>query len=118
MQELVQYFIINKDLKMSPGKVAAQVAHVATMITVDFLNEHASKTLEEKEIFNKWYHSNMKKVTLKANQLEMESFVQQGFYFIKDNGLTEIPKGSLTVVGLPPMNKQDAQRYVKKLSLY
>ena len=27
----VQYFIINKDLGMSPGKIAAQIAHAAEM---------------------------------------------------------------------------------------
>ena len=30
MEELVQYIVVNKDLGMSSGKIAAQVGHVCT----------------------------------------------------------------------------------------
>ena len=36
--ELIMYFIINKDLNMSPGKIAAQVAHAAVEETIYIKN--------------------------------------------------------------------------------
>lgn len=36
--ELVQYYIVNKDLNMSAGKIAAQVAHVADDIADEIIS--------------------------------------------------------------------------------
>lgn len=114
---IVQYYIVNKELDMSIGKVAAQVAHVATISTEDLCNPNG-RFLEYAHEFNEWFTGDMKKIVLKGKQKDLEKLIDQGFYYIKDNGLTEIPAGSLTVVGLPPMKKSDAQKYVKRLQLF
>lgn len=107
--ELVQYYIVNKELNMSAGKLAAQVAHVATIIaTMKRFND----------TFHMWYQGNQKKIILKGSEKELNKLIEQGFYYIRDIGLTEIPENSLTVVGLPPMKRSEAQKYVKRLQLY
>lgn len=114
--EIVQYFVVNKELNMSPGKIAAQVAHVATISTSEIMNP-MSKNVIYGVWFYPWLNGNQKKIILKGKQKDLEKLIGEGFFYIKDNGLTEIPPGSLTVVGLPPMLKTDAQQYVKRLQL-
>ena len=38
MEELVQYIVVNKDLGMSSGKIAAQVGHVCTICSEYYLS--------------------------------------------------------------------------------
>ena len=108
MEELVQYYIVNKDLEMSKGKVSAQVAHVATIIAVDSCNYGD---------FKEWYNKDQKKIILQAHQKDLEKLIDKGFYYIRDNGLTEIPEDSLTVVGLGIMTRIEARQYTKRLQL-
>lgn len=114
--ELVQYFVVNKELEMSVGKIAAQVAHVATLATSDILSPIGRFSVYHHS-FLQWLAANQKKIILKGKQKDLEKLIGEGFFYIRDNGLTEIPAGSLTVVGLPPMKKSDAQKYVKRLQL-
>jgi peptidyl-tRNA hydrolase len=113
MDELIQYYVVNKDLNMSAGKIAGQVAHVATIIAEDMLSKSKSEIL-----FKEWLlKNNQKKIILRGKQKDLEKLVDQGFYYIKDIGLTEIPEGSLTCVGLGVMWKSEAQKYIKRLQL-
>lgn len=109
-KDLVQYFIVNKELKMSKGKVAAQVGHGATISTM---------ALGHLDYFKEWFNHDQKKVVLQGSQNEMFKIlanVLDSFQVI-DNGLTEIPEGSMTVVAMPPMERSEAQKYVKRLQL-
>ena len=108
--EIVEYFIINSELNLSKGKCAAQVAHVATIIAVEYSNN-------DNENFDKWYSLDQKKIILRGKQKDLEKLIEQGFYYIRDNGLTECEKNSLTAVGLPPMLRSEAKKYVKRLQL-
>jgi peptidyl-tRNA hydrolase, PTH2 family len=109
-EELVQYFIVNQDVRMSAGKLAVQVAHVATQIAVEY---GADAT------FQKWHSSALhKKIVLQGKEVELRSLIDYGFVATRDAGLTEIPVGTLTVVGLPPMKRSDARQYVKRFQLY
>lgn len=109
--EIVQYYVVNKELNMSTGKIAVQVAHVAIMIALDGGNGKIPK-------FHDWYTNyDQKKIILKGKQKDLEKLIKQGFYYVRDLGLTEIEEGSLTVVGLYPMWKSEAQKYVKRLQL-
>ena len=112
--ELIQYFIVNQELNMSPGKIAAQVAHVATFITYyESYNPNPKCVL-----FQQWFNNYaQKKIILRGKQKDLEKLVNQDFYYIRDNGLTEITHGSLTCVGLGVMWKSKAQKYVKRLQL-
>jgi len=112
---LVQYYVVNSELNMSKGKVSAQVAHVATIIAYD--NLYNCQNGYEHVNFIKWYNSDQKKIILRGKQKDLEKLVKEGFYFIRDNGLTEVTHGSLTCVSLGVMWKSEAQKYVKRLQL-
>lgn len=113
-EELIEYFVVNSDLSMSAGKMSAQVAHVATIIAI----KHGVPDRPDFQSFWDWYYTDQKKIILRGKQKDLEKLVEKGFDHIRDNGLTEIPKGSLTCVGLPPMTRAEAQKHIKRLQLY
>ena len=108
MDEIVQYFVINKELNMSRGKTAAQVAHVATKIALKYQND---------ENFYNWFEGSQTKIVLEAKEKELHKLIQMGFEYVLDEGRTEITPNSLTVVGLNPMNKEEAKKYIKRFQL-
>lgn len=113
--ELIQYFVVNKDLNMSTGKIAGQVAHVETEI-IRYLENKSSD--EEYSNYGRWYYdNNQTKVILKAKEKDLLKLIDQGWFFIHDNGKTEIPEGSLTVVGCLPNYKDKLQKLVKRFQL-
>lgn len=105
--ELILYFVVNKDLNMSGPKISIQTAHVASIITYKQKGE---------EIFEEWYNNGIsKKVALGAHEKYLLKLVNQGFVYIKDLGFTEVPPNSLTCVGIGPMKRSEAKKYVKRL---
>lgn len=106
--ELIQYYIVNSELNMSVGKIAGQVSHVATNI---------ANLCHNMNNFKRWFHNGQKKIILRGKEKDLLKLKEQGFHYILDNGLTEIPKDSLTCVGLGVMWKSEAQQYVKRLQL-
>jgi peptidyl-tRNA hydrolase, PTH2 family len=115
-RDLVQYFIVNKELNMSKGKTAAQVAHAATLSTLTMMSTD-SPFQDRQEDFVEWVQTGMKKIVLKGKTGELEKLEGDGYFSIHDSGLTEIKEGSLTVVALPPMEKFEAKEIVGHLTL-
>jgi len=119
--ELIQYFIVNQELNMSPGKIASQCCHVAINITLDITDRIDNYRYKIDEILdiNQWLQNPSKRkiITLKGKQKDLDKLIKQGFNYTIDNGLTEVPKGSITVCGLPPMKRSEAQKYIKRLQL-
>ncbi|MFB5759065.1 aminoacyl-tRNA hydrolase [Paenibacillus medicaginis] len=107
--EIVQYYVVNKELEMSAGKVAAQVAHVADKIT--YLQKGAEK-------YEEWHSKDHPKIILVAKEKELRKLIALGWVHVIDNGRTEIPSGSLTVVGCKPDYKSVLQPVVKRYQLY
>lgn len=114
MSEIVQYYIVNADLikeyQMDAGKISAQVAHAATILSHQL-------TLQQDETFNTWLRASQTKITLKAKEKDLLKLVELGFLGIRDEGRTQIPPNSLTVVGLPPMEKEKAKEFVGRFRL-
>ena len=94
--------VTRKNLELSPGKLAVQVAHAAVACSLDTKKENS-------KWFNKWQNEGAKKAVLKvesekdfyplkekANDLKIVSHI------ISDAGLTEIPPGTKTVLGIGP----------------
>ncbi len=94
--------VVRADLKLTPGKMAAQVAHAAVNCAL------ASKK-KKSEWFDAWYKEGQKKVVVKAQSLD-ELYVLKmqaedaGFTIslIVDAGLTELPPGTTTCLGIGP----------------
>lgn len=108
--ELVQYFVINSELNMSPGKIATQVAHVATMIPYHL-------DISEIDTWHNWLISDQPKIVLKGKEKDLVKLIDKGAIHIRDLGRTEIPPNSLTCVGFPPRPKSQMKKLVGRLRL-
>jgi len=109
-----QCLLIRADLKISCGKRCAQAAHAAVMAY-----EHAGK--EERRA---WLSEGQKKVVLKAPTLqalyELKVIAErQGIStaLIQDAGMTEVPPGTITALGLGPARSEVLDRVTGGLSL-
>ena len=109
---MIQTFLVNTDLKMRKGKIAAQVAHGETLYMDDIyspLHEYMIKNNRE------WIDNGMHKVVLKSTEKEMLETIEilkklnTMYYIVKDFGLTQVPKNSFTVLAVEPLEKQSHQ---------
>ncbi|QYZ78580.1 peptidyl-tRNA hydrolase [Methanofollis formosanus] len=109
-----QCLIIRTDVKMSCGKKCAQVAHAAVMAY-----EHAGK-----EAKKAWLSEGQKKVVLKASSeralYELKTaaeFAGIPTSLIQDAGMTEIPPGTITALGLGPAKSEVLDQITGDLTL-
>jgi PTH2 family peptidyl-tRNA hydrolase len=100
MSELKQVILVNMELGMSRGKIAAQVAHAAV--------EASLLSINRKE-FSDWRKRGMKKIVLKCPDLKTLLQVHREAkreklitYLVTDAGRTEIPSGSKTALAIGP----------------
>lgn len=94
--------VVRKDLKLSPGKMAAQVAHAA--VNCALIAKKRSPMY-----FDAWYNEGQKKAVLKVNSLlelhgikaaaEAAGLVTS---LIIDAGMTELPPNTTTCLGIGP----------------
>jgi PTH2 family peptidyl-tRNA hydrolase len=104
--ELRQVIIINADLKMGKGKIAAQAAHASVWATLNSI-------VDERTL--KWLQQSYVKVVLKATEKEMKELLEElveayppiEFYVIHDEGRTEVKAGSMTAIALQPLKKSE-----------
>lgn len=124
---LVMYLVVRETLEMSIGKACAQCAHAAQMITLEYFKRTAQlncgQNVDTKglSLFEKWLDTSFRKVSLKADDKEWQKVKAQlepsSFITVVDNGLTEIPAGSETVIGVWPMLKSERPKILKKLQV-
>ena len=110
------YLVVNADLGMGKGKIAAQVGHVVQLLTEKMLTEEmpSEKMLGEMSsssgwllVYDEWKRHGIKKIVLKATEKQLLELIADhpDCVYIRDAGLTQIAPGSLTVVGFPPQLK-------------
>jgi PTH2 family peptidyl-tRNA hydrolase len=109
-----QCLIIRTDISMSCGKRCAQAAHASIGAY-----EHADKALKKA-----WVSEGQKKVVLKAGSErtlhELKVFAERAGIsssLIQDAGMTEIPPGTITALGLGPAKTEDLDRITGNLPL-
>ena len=96
--------VINNDLKMGKGKIAAQAGHASVTATLR-AGEYRP------DILDSWLKSGQKKVCLKSSYSEVMEFESKAkangiqTTIITDAGKTQIPSGSLTVIAFGPDNE-------------
>lgn len=137
MGKIVEYILVNKELNMGVGKIAGQVAHVQTIIDnkvfelddkIYFLSEEILdedvmdiRFAKEKELINNYYDwlysGSQTKIILRAKEKDLLKAIDMGAVYVRDNGLTEIPSGSLTAVGFFPQPKDNLVDFTKKFQL-
>ena len=112
-----QVIVVRRDLKMGTGKIAAQVAHAAVM------GGERVKALE-KEWFNSWFRAGQAKVVVKVNNIEELMSVKMRaqdmnlpVVQVQDSGLTQIPSGTITCIGIGPAPSQLIDKVTFELKL-
>lgn len=109
-----QCLIVRNDIMMSCGKKCAQAAHASIGAY-----EHADKNLKKA-----WLSEGQKKVVLKAADERMLHELKVlaenagiSASLVQDAGMTEIPPGTITALGLGPAKSEDLDRITGTLPL-
>ncbi len=111
-----QVIVINASLKMSKGKICAQVAHASLFAALKAKKLHPIK-------FSRWLNSGAKKVVVKAKEEELLKIkaladkMKIPNELIKDAGYTEVPPGSITALGLGPEDDEKIDKLTGGLPL-
>jgi peptidyl-tRNA hydrolase, PTH2 family len=97
-----QVIVVRKDLGMGTGKLAAQVAHAAVMAV------EVTK-MRNLNWFNSWFKTGQAKVVVKVQTLgelleirKNAESLHLSVAEIQDSGLTQIPAGTVTCIGIGP----------------
>ena len=109
--------VMRTDLGMSVGKMIAQACHAAVDVSEKSKQEnHAG--------WRKWRDEGAKKVALQVDsQEELEELAEKAdrlgivYSVIQDRGLTEVPPGSITALGLGPERNDKIDKLTGNLPL-
>jgi len=114
--EVVMYLVARKDLKMSPGKLAAQCGHAVQYI-LQIIN-----LPENRSWYTDWRFGDHTKIVLAVNSSEeleaLAAKLDVRARVVVDRGRTEIPANTKTVLAMAPMPKSVAKPFIGHLPLY
>jgi peptidyl-tRNA hydrolase len=122
---IIMYLVVH-EIGMSVGKIAAQVGHAVGMLYLkrDKLITSTDSLLSHRlDIWKEWQDDSFRKVTLTANDSKwnkLKSLLPDlgiEHAMVIDAGLTEIPRGSETVIGVWPMRKSRRPPLLRKLQV-
>ena len=111
-----QVIVVRNDLGMSPGKLAAQVAHAAVSAYINALDSR-------KDWASGWLVEGQKKVVLMVKNkdalIELYQEVKDEFpsALVVDAGRTELEPGTVTCLGIGPAPELELDRYTGRLPL-
>ena len=115
--EFKQVIVVRRDLGMGTGKIAAQVAHAAVM--------GAEKTKSYKRVwFDTWFDGGQAKIVVKVQGMEKLMEVRRRAEILRlpvvqvqDSGLTQIPSGTTTCIGIGPAPSELIDKVTNDLKL-
>lgn len=109
-----QVIVVRTDLKMKPGKIAAQVAHAS----VSVLDK------ADKKIIELWKKEGQKKIVVKAGSLEELAEIKEAceklklpVAIIKDAGMTQIKPGTTTALAIGPEKEDKIDKVTGKMKI-
>lgn len=119
----VMYIIVRKSLKMSAGKIAAQVAHGAQMMILRYQELMQDNIIFGSDDYNKcnavqsWIKESFRKVVLVANDSKWEKIKEECSCaaLVRDAGLTQVEPKTETVICLWPQKKSNIPKIITKL---
>jgi peptidyl-tRNA hydrolase len=113
---LKQVIVVRKDLELSKGKLAVQVAHAS-------LGAYERANLTRKQYVEDWKLEGQKKVVLSVDTLsELKELHKKAMALklptclIQDAGLTEIEPGTVTALGIGPAPEAEIDKITGSLS--
>jgi len=116
-EELKQVIIMRSDLEMSRGKLVAQGAHASLMSYFE-----AEKM--DKKLVKDWIDSGEKKIVLKVPDEASLKKLYAAFEYKKvptalvtDAGLTQLPPGTKTALGVGPWRSSEIDPFTRGLKL-
>ncbi|MGC8538547.1 MAG: peptidyl-tRNA hydrolase Pth2 [Candidatus Micrarchaeia archaeon] len=117
MEEIKQVIVVRTDIDMGRGKLAAQVAHASLMSYFE-----ANKA--NKEIADSWLRTGEKKIVLKVDNEDSLVKLYNAFVYkkvpcalVSDAGLTELPPGTKTALGIGPWTASEIDQFTRALKL-
>ncbi len=117
MDEIRQAIIVRKDIKLGTGKLAAQVAHASLM-------SYFEAEKKDKKVAEEWLDTGEKKIVLKVDDDKAlkklhEAFKYKGFptALVTDAGLTQVPPGTITALGVGPWYGKEIDFFTSALKL-
>jgi PTH2 family peptidyl-tRNA hydrolase len=115
--EYKQVLVFRQDLKLSKGKIAAQAGHAAVSAAQDAYIHH-------KLWWEEWLYEGQRKIAVKVQTEkelgELEEAAEDlglPHALIVDRGLTEIPAGTVTCLGIGPAPADKIDRLTARLPL-
>jgi peptidyl-tRNA hydrolase, PTH2 family len=117
MEEIKQVILVRNDLDMGKGKMAAQCCHASVMSYLEAVRAN-------KELVNEWLQEGQKKIVLKVPDDKVIKKLYEAFKFkkipcalVNDAGLTQLPSGTITTLGVGPWKKTDIDFFTSALKL-
>lgn len=136
LDEVKMVILVNDQLAMTKGKLAAQVAHASIYCyeKLTRLCDSNYSTLGQiahgDELYRSWYDNGTKKIVLKVDtELEFKKYMPEGeigklmvsdniiVCEVEDLGLTEIPRNSLTCIGIGPEHASKMDKYTGEFKI-
>src|SRR5512136_1304617 len=110
-----QVLVFRADLQMSKGKIAAQAGHAAVSAAQDAFARH-------KKWWEAWMYEGQRKIAVKvANDKELGELEEAAddlglpHALIVDRGLTQVPEGTVTCLGIGPAPAERIDRLTGRL---
>jgi PTH2 family peptidyl-tRNA hydrolase len=115
--EYKQVLVFRADLKMGKGKIAAQAGHAAVSAAQEAYVHH-------KKWWEAWLYEGQRKIAVKVpTEKELHELEEAAdslglpHALIVDRGLTQIPEGTVTCLGIGPAPAERIDRLTGKLKL-
>ncbi len=115
--EMKLVIVVRTDLGLSKGKLAVQVAHASVNCAVQ------ART-SRRRLYDEWYRGGQKKIVAKASTmrelLELKSMAEaKGLItsLVTDAGLTQVPPGTTTCLGIGPAETRQVDPLTGDLGL-
>jgi len=115
--EYKQVLVFRTDLQMGKGKIAAQAGHAAISAAQDAF-------VHRKKWWEAWMYEGQRKVAVKVESEKELCKLEEAaedlglpHALIVDRGLTQIPEGTITCLGIGPAPAEKIDRLTGKLKL-
>ncbi len=112
-----QVLVVRTDLRMGRGKIAVQCSHAA-------VSSAEQARTRFRDWYDQWVGEGQAKIALKVkNEDQLLELGRKArtipipVYLVRDMGLTQVPSGSITCLGLGPAPVDTVDTLTGKLSL-